>query len=119
MKSPKDQLYWLKGMTERFGSVHEFQVYQLQCYGVLLPNVNAVEIKIEPNTHVVTFNAKSTGKYRKSKKTQELLNLISDWTQYILWNDSECVYILNDKKIYDSRIDKPDPVRNPDQTETE
>lgn len=104
--SIEQKLLWLKGMTERFGAVHQVQAYQLQCYGMLLSNIDSCEVKIDTVNHIITFDAISKKKYRKSNKNWELLNSIKDWIKNILWSDAEYIYKINDRIIYDSRSDK-------------
>lgn len=106
MNMPIEQkILWLKSLTERFGSIHEIQAYQLQCYGMLLSTVSSCKVKIDIVNHLITFDAESAKIVRKSKKTKELFNLIREWIRNILWSDSEYIYKINDRIVYDSRAD--------------
>lgn len=102
----KTQLYWLKGLTERFGAIHEFQVYQLKCYCAILPASGSIEVKVNPTSHIVIFESESKKRFKKTLKNKELLNLVGEWVKDLLWSDTEYIYMLNGKKVYDSRIDR-------------
>ena len=103
----KEQLRYLKGMTEKLNVVHEAQFVQLRNYPILIPNISSAETKVDIDKHIVIYNCNSGSKvFRKTKKVKIAIENIITWIQTVVWNDTTVEIIVNGKSIYDTRIDE-------------
>jgi len=103
--SLKEQLMHLRNLTIRFGVLHEAQILQLRNYPLLIPGVEKAQTKIDTEKHIVTYECLTSKKFRKSKKVKEAFSAIKIWTQTLIWEDTVIEIRVNDRDIYDSRID--------------
>lgn len=100
----KDQIYWLKGLTERFGVLHEAQVQQLKVYPLFIKGVKSATINVDVPHRTVFFDC-STEKFRKTKNRLAEMSAITDYVQRLLWDDTVVVFKSNGNQIYDSKFD--------------
>jgi len=111
--SIKDQLRYLKGMTEKLNTVHEAQVVQLRNYPLLIPNIKKASTTFNFDTHTVTYKCDSVnGKFRKSKKAKIAIENIITWIQSVVWSDTTVEINVDGKDIYDTRIDEREATKN-------
>lgn len=104
--SIREQLGYLKNMTERLGVIHEAQAVQLRNYPRLLPNIKDAETRISPDSRTVVFNCESESKpFRKTKSFKIAMKNVVKWVRIIVWDDTTIELIVNGKSVYDTRID--------------
>jgi len=99
-----EQLRLLKGLTVRFGCLHEAQVHQLKMYPGLIRGVEKSTALVNTNNRIVTFKC-SGKKFIKTKKRLKELSMMTNWVRTLLWDDSVTVFEMNGKTVYDSTFD--------------
>ena len=103
----KEQLRYLKGVTEKLNVVHEAQIVQLRNYPRLIPNVKSAETKIDIDNRTIVYECTSESKiFRKTKKVNIAIENIILWIRTIVWDSTTIEIIVNGKSIYDTRIDE-------------
>lgn len=102
----REQLGYLKSMTERLGVIHEAQAVQIRNYPKLLPNIKNAEarVSIDNRTIVYVCDSESTP-FRKTKLFKTSMKNIVKWIRVVVWDDTTVELIVNGKSIYDTRID--------------
>ena len=101
----KQQLRYLKGMTEKLSVVHEAQIVQLRNYPRLIPNIKTAETIIDIDTKTIVYKCDSESKvFRKSKKVNIAFENVVNWIQTIVWDDTVVEFIVNGKSVYDTRL---------------
>ena len=102
--SLKQQLMYLKGMTDRIGVLHEAQIVQIRNYPRTIPNIKSAETTIDVDKHIVTYNCESeTAQFRRTKKVKIAIENITTWIRTVAWTDSVIEIKVNGKSVYDSR----------------
>lgn len=99
-----EQLYWLKGLTVRFGVLHEAQVQQLKMYPLCVHGINKATVNVDISHKVITFDA-DTNKFRKTQNRINEIRAITFYTRKLLWDESNVIFKVNGKIIYDSKFD--------------
>jgi len=103
--TPKQQLMYLKGMTERLDVIHEAQIVQLRNYPILIPNIKKAEMEINIDQRKITYDCESKTKtFKKTKKTLIAIENIMNWIKVIVWDSTIVEIKVNGKSVYDSRI---------------
>jgi len=103
--SAKDQLFYLKGMTERLGVVHEAQLVQIRNYPLLIPNIKKAETELGIDTKTIVYKCNSQeGKFKKTKTVKTAIANIEKWIKSIVWDETVLIIQVDGKEIYDSRI---------------
>lgn len=103
----KEQLRYLKGMTEKLNVVHEAQIVQLRNYPKLIPNIKSAETKIDIDHRLITYECESETKiFRKTKKVKIAIENIITWIQTIVWDNTTVELIVNGKSVYDTRLEE-------------
>lgn len=101
----KEQLKYLKGITERLGVLHEAQILQLRNYPLLIPNVLTAETTVDQSNKMVKFKCTSKkAPFRKTKKVDLAIKNIDSWIRWIIWDETVVEIVVDGKDIYDSRI---------------
>lgn len=102
--SIKEQLMHLKQLTLRLGVIHEAQTVQLRNYPLLIPNIKSAVLDLDAERHIVHYKCTSeSGRFRKTKKTKDMISNILIWTRLIIWEDTIIEITVDGKFIYDSR----------------
>ena len=99
-----EQLRMLKGLTIRFGCLHEAQVHQLKVYPKLITGIQDSTAHINPDTRTVQFEC-SGRQIKKTKKRLKEMIIITEWIRTLLWDDTVVVFEINGKILYDSKFD--------------
>ena len=94
----------LKGLTLRFGSLHEAQVQQLKMYPRLIQGISKATAHVDTAHKTVVFDCEAKG-FRKTARRILEMTAITDYTRVLLWDDSVVVFKINGKQIYDSKFD--------------
>jgi hypothetical protein len=101
----KEQLKYLKGITERIDVLHEAQTLQLRNYPLLIPNIDTAETTIDQANKTVRYKCVSKKKpFRKTKKVDIAIQNIDEWIRFIIWDDTIVEISVDEKEIYDSRL---------------
>lgn len=102
----KEQLMYLKGITDRFGMIHEAQIVQIRNYPRTIPNIKSAETLIDTEKHIITYNCESeTPSFRRTKKVKIAIQNVTNWIRTVSWDDAVIEFNVNGKNIYDSRTD--------------
>ena len=103
----KQQLRYLKGMTEKLNVLHEAQMVQLRNYPILIPNIKKAETRVDQKKHIVVFDCESEKThFRNTKKVNIAIENIITWIHAIIWEDTAVELIVNGKSVYDTRINE-------------
>lgn len=102
--SVKDQLFYLKGLTEKLGVVHEAQLVQIRNYPLLIPNIKKAETEFDIDAKTIVYKCESQGKFRKTKQTQLAISKILEWIRIVVWDETIVIIQVDGKEIYDSRL---------------
>jgi hypothetical protein len=102
--SVKDQLFYLKGLTEQLGVVHEAQLLQIRNYPLLIPNIKKAETELNIDTKTIVYKCQSEGRFKKTKQTKLAISKIQEWIRYVVWNETIIIIQVDGKEIYDSRL---------------
>lgn len=87
-----DQLKQLKILTIKTGAIHEAQVLQLKNYPLVIPNISSVQISIDTEKHLVQYDLGFIKKPKKNKNMEKIMESITTWIQYILWDDTKVIF---------------------------
>lgn len=103
--SIKDQLFYLKGLTEKLGVVHEAQLVQIRNYPLLIPNIKKAETEFNIDTRTIVYKCQTEeGRFRKTKQTKLAISKIQEWIRIVVWDETIVIIQVDGKEIYDSRI---------------
>jgi len=99
-----EQFRMLKGLTIRFGCLHEAQVHQLKVYPKLIVGIQDATAHVDSDNKTVQY--KCSGKQiRKTKKRLKEMSIITNWIRTLLWDDTVVIFEVNGKVLYDSKFD--------------
>lgn len=98
-----EQLLLLKRATVNTGVIHEAQKLQLQNWPRMMNHVKSVDsVGIDHEKRLVVFNCQKNDIKPKATDLQ-LYPAILSWVKLILWDDTDVVFKLGKKTVYDSR----------------
>jgi hypothetical protein len=99
--NPIDQLKYLKTLTITTNSVHDAQIHQLKNYPLVIPNILSATVSIDIETKLIEYNLtfKDDKAPRKTKALKKSLTSITQWVQYILWDDANVVFKNHEIKL--------------------
>ncbi len=103
----KEQLKYLKGVTDRLNVIHEAQVVQIRNYPRVIPNIKEAETKLNIDTRTITYDCVSENPvFRKTKKVRVAIENVVTWIRSVVWDDTTVEFVVNGKSVYDTRIDR-------------
>lgn len=98
------QLMLLKTVTLRTGGIHDAQRLQLQMWPRLIRGVTAsTVVEIDMERKLVKFSLGTDRSFRLNATTRRLLKEITGWTRFILWSETDVVFVAKSKVVHDTR----------------
>lgn len=99
-----EQFRILKGLTVRFGCLHEAQVQQLKVYPQLISGIKNSTAHVNSENRIVQFRCTGSN-IRKTDKRLKEFGAITGWVRTLLWDNTVVVFEVNGKTLYDSTFD--------------
>ena len=83
----KEQLGLLKGLTVKFGILHEAQTLQLEMWPLVIFNAISNTTTVDTEKHIVNFKVVINKSISQAKK-EEGKKVLQSWVRTILWDNS-------------------------------